>query len=120
MNETSNDSEDTFSRDQERIREEAYSLWLAEGQPEGRADAHWAAAKEIVATRDGLESTLIPVEETTGETVEPAFVADVHGDVPGRTDQVDSEQAPSRARAAAGAAAQPTRTKPARKTKSKA
>jgi hypothetical protein len=34
-------------RDQ-HIREIAYSFWLEEGCPEGRADQHWAAAGAFV------------------------------------------------------------------------
>ena len=31
-----------------KIREKARELWLAEGQPEGRADQHWLEAEAIV------------------------------------------------------------------------
>ncbi len=31
-----------------KIREKARELWLAEGQPEGRADQHWHEAEAIV------------------------------------------------------------------------
>ncbi len=30
---------------EQRIRERAYYIWLAEGQPEGRARKHWQLAK---------------------------------------------------------------------------
>lgn len=33
----------------ERIRAIAYSLWEQEGRPEGRADAHWLEAENLVA-----------------------------------------------------------------------
>lgn len=32
----------------ERVRAIAYSLWIEEGQPEGRAEAHWFKALELV------------------------------------------------------------------------
>lgn len=32
----------------ERIRERAYRIWLDEGQPEGREDAHWEQARREV------------------------------------------------------------------------
>lgn len=32
---------------EDRIRAIAYSLWLEEGQPEGRAEAHWFKAMEL-------------------------------------------------------------------------
>jgi hypothetical protein len=44
----------------ERIREIAYFLWLEDGRPEGGADRHWLAAKDLVE--------LEPIEgETPGE-----------------------------------------------------
>ena len=33
----------------ERVRQRAYRLWVEEGCPEGRADAHWDRARELVA-----------------------------------------------------------------------
>jgi hypothetical protein len=33
-----------------RIRERAYFLWLAEGRPEGRAGEHWRRAAEAAAS----------------------------------------------------------------------
>jgi len=43
----------------EAIRERAYHLWIADGQPEGKADIHWLnAQREIFATSvEGLAST---------------------------------------------------------------
>ena len=36
---------------EEAIRERAYHLWLADGQPEGRSEVHWTNARhEILAT----------------------------------------------------------------------
>ena len=35
---------------EEAIRERAYHLWIADGQPEGKADIHWLNAQhEILA-----------------------------------------------------------------------
>ena len=35
---------------EEAIRERAYHLWMADGQPEGKADIHWLnAQREILA-----------------------------------------------------------------------
>jgi hypothetical protein len=72
---------------EDRIREEAYKLWLAEGQPEGRAERHWTEAKEIVATRDNYESTLRPLDETTREPVEATATLANQGDIPALDDQ---------------------------------
>ncbi len=35
------------------IRTKAYCIWLDEGCPEGRADANWHMATELVATEEG-------------------------------------------------------------------
>jgi Protein of unknown function (DUF2934) len=32
----------------DQVRAVAYSLWLAEGMPEGRAEAHWLKASEML------------------------------------------------------------------------
>ena len=44
---------------EEAIRERAYQLWIADGQPEGKADIHWLnAQREILATSvEGLGGT---------------------------------------------------------------
>jgi hypothetical protein len=44
---------------EEAIRERAYHLWIADGQPEGRADIHWLdAQRELLATSvENLVST---------------------------------------------------------------
>ena len=34
--------------DEERIRDRAYRLWLEEGQPDGKARAHWELASELI------------------------------------------------------------------------
>jgi hypothetical protein len=44
---------------EEAIRERAYHLWIADGQPEDRADIHWLdAQRELLATSvESLVST---------------------------------------------------------------
>ena len=45
----------TLSADDEReqlIRKKAYYIWLDEGCPEGRSDAHWQLATRLVATEE--------------------------------------------------------------------
>jgi hypothetical protein len=40
---------DVMNTDREHvIREQAYLFWLDEGCPEGRADAHWERAVELI------------------------------------------------------------------------
>ena len=34
---------------EERVRAIAYTLWLKEGRPEGRAEAHWMKANELAS-----------------------------------------------------------------------
>ena len=71
--------------DEARIREKAYHLWQAEGEPNGRADAHWTMAREMVAIEDSFETTLLPIGG--GEPVEPAIALDNQGEFPGLADQ---------------------------------
>ncbi|MCP1316046.1 DUF2934 domain-containing protein, partial [Halomonas sp. 707D7] len=35
--------------DEDRIRQLAYSIWEAEGRPEGQQQQHWERARKIVA-----------------------------------------------------------------------
>ena len=36
---------------EDRIRAIAYSLWLEEGRPDGRAEAHWLKANALVVAQ---------------------------------------------------------------------
>ncbi len=36
---------------EDRIRAVAHALWLEEGQPEGRSEAHWLSAVEMVSAQ---------------------------------------------------------------------
>jgi hypothetical protein len=105
--------------DEEAIRAEAYKLWLSEGQPHGRAAENWAEAKEIVALRQGgFATTLKPLGETVAEPVEPEFVAENEGDVPGPfVDTGEAVPAPSRAAERANADAEPLSVEDAEKTR---
>lgn len=77
------------------IRQEAYRLWEAEGWPEGRADLHWVAAKEIIAVRESYASTLRRLEDTTRDTAEPAIAFENQGEMPTLTDQGEGESGPN-------------------------
>ncbi|WP_181700247.1 DUF2934 domain-containing protein [Chthonobacter albigriseus] len=81
--------------DERRIREKAYELWVAEGKPEGRADAHWEEAREIIAIQDAFETTLIPVEESTRDVVEPAIAFENQGEFPDLADEGEGKGGPS-------------------------
>ena len=58
---------------EDRLRRMAYRLWEEEGQPEGREDAHWEMARELVAAEDDRMVTTGPISETarSGEFVDP-------------------------------------------------
>lgn len=45
----------------DRVRAIAYALWLEEGQPQGRAEAHWFKALELV-NAEALAPALTTVE----------------------------------------------------------
>jgi hypothetical protein len=83
----------------ERIRVRAYHLWEQEGRPEGRADAHWDQATELVAIEDNQRLATKPVAETanlgpTGEPVEPLGPARNLGEFPTLTDQGEERTLP--------------------------
>lgn len=39
---------------EERIREEAFILWNADGRPEGKADYYWYEAERVIERQDRL------------------------------------------------------------------
>jgi hypothetical protein len=55
---------------EERIRQRAYRIWVEEGCPEGKADAHWAMATELVV-EENQEFTLKPAHAGLGSAGEP-------------------------------------------------
>ncbi|MFV3076080.1 DUF2934 domain-containing protein [Niveispirillum fermenti] len=44
---------------QDQVAEEAYLLWLSEGQPQGRDVEHWLVAEQIVRSRLSLLSAAV-------------------------------------------------------------
>ncbi|WP_346796138.1 DUF2934 domain-containing protein [Halomonas sp. Bachu 37] len=56
--------------DEERVRQLAYSIWEAEGRPEGQQQQHWDRALKIAATEQvaGNEAELEEVGEPLDET----------------------------------------------------
>jgi len=69
---------------EQRIRERAHRMWLDEGRPEGKAEAHWELARMAVAFEDAQPQMLRPVANETAEPVE-ALVN--QGEFPTLTDQ---------------------------------
>ena len=66
---------------EEAIRERAYHLWIADGQPEGNADVYWLSAqREILTTSlEGSRETpaVAPLDSASATTklVKKATVA---------------------------------------------
>ena len=63
----------------EAIRERAYHLWIADGQPEGKADVYWLSAqREILATSvDGSSETAAIPQTDLVSTIKPVKKARV-------------------------------------------
>lgn len=76
-----------MASDDQRIRERAHRLWEDEGRPEGRAEIHWAQAREIVALEENGATARRPVESLEAETVEPIEALTNLGEFPTLTDQ---------------------------------
>jgi hypothetical protein len=103
----------------ERVRERAYRLWVEEGCPDGRSEAHWDMARELVAIEQNQKLATRPLREPeeSGEPVEPIEALRNAGEFPTLTDQ--GEQSPPRRRDAAPSLRPPRRntaaeSKPAR------
>jgi hypothetical protein len=78
---------------EDRIRQRAYRIWQEEGCPEGRADAHWDMASELVAIEDNYASALKPIATEmgpSGEPIEPIVSLENAGEFPTLTDQGES------------------------------
>ena len=59
---------------EEAIRERAYHLWTADGQPEGKADVYWLnAQREILTT--SLEGDITADSAVTAKPAKKAKVA---------------------------------------------
>jgi hypothetical protein len=84
-----------------RIRERAYRLWLEEGRPEGRAEAHWDMASELVAIEENQRDTLKPnplenENNPATEEIESLEVTKNVGEFPTLTDQGEEATFPDR------------------------
>lgn len=79
-----------------RIRERAYHMWDQDGRPDGRAEDHWALAREAIALEDAGGGATKPVDESKEPIVEEAFIQDNLGEFPTAfTDQGDRRQTPA-------------------------
>jgi hypothetical protein len=52
----------TTNNREELVRTKAFYIWLDEGCPEGRADANWQVATELVATEEGRAEPPAPAQ----------------------------------------------------------
>jgi hypothetical protein len=69
---------------EKKIRERAHRMWLDEGQPVGKAEAHWELAKIAIALEDARPQMQRPVASGTSEPID-AWVN--QGEFPTLTDQ---------------------------------
>ena len=61
---------------EEAIRERAYHLWIADGQPEGKADIYWLNAQhEILTTSVDRASTAASADTIATKPTKRAKVA---------------------------------------------
>ncbi len=61
---------------EEAIRERAYHLWIADGQPDGQADIYWLnAQREILAISLGSPGSETDTVSVTAKPVKKAKVA---------------------------------------------
>ena len=63
---------------EEAIRERAYHLWTADGQPEGKADIYWLNAQRELLTAS-LESAASAAADSASVTTKPAKKAKIAG-----------------------------------------
>lgn len=82
---------------EQRVRERAHQIWLDEDKPEGRAEAHWALAREEIAVAENIELTLKPSLAVKPEpAAEPLAAVEGIADIPGRlSDQGDRPPYPT-------------------------
>ena len=59
---------------EEAIRERAYQLWIADGQPEGRAEIHWLNAQREILTKsvESSADTAAAVEQAATKPAKKA------------------------------------------------
>ncbi len=87
---------------QHRIRERAYHLWQADGEPNGRDQEYWERARELIGmelnpTAGQLPNPVEPGEDRPRQRpgVEEASLQENLGEFPGRfTDQGEDQPTP--------------------------
>jgi hypothetical protein len=85
---------DTYKDYEARVRQRAYEIWQREGEPDGRADEHWALAREEVSTEENIGDTL--KDPNAEPDAEPLLAVEGMADLPGRlSDQGERQDYPS-------------------------
>lgn len=56
---------------EDMIRERAYAIWIEEGRPEGRADAHWRQAADALDQEEAAVTPLTDLGEEPAPLVVP-------------------------------------------------
>jgi hypothetical protein len=84
---------------EERIRMHAYRIWEEEGRPEGRAEAHWNMARDLVAGEDNFDNNIrsappLGADDQSGKATEEAFGSEL----PTMTDRTSREAATRKTR----------------------
>jgi hypothetical protein len=65
---------------EEVIRERAYHLWIADGQPEGPAEVYWLSAQREILTaslKDSSETAATVHTDSVSATIKPVKKAKV-------------------------------------------
>jgi hypothetical protein len=70
---------DTYDAYEQRVRARAHEIWVREGKPDGRAEDHWALAREAVSQEEGIPQTLKPMEPE-GPIAEPLLAVESLGE----------------------------------------
>ena len=83
-----------------RIRQRAYHLWEADGQPHGRDQEFWERAEFLIGIEDSAGAGQLPNPQTSPDAVasapvEEAEIQENYGEFPSRlTDQGERRQTP--------------------------
>ena len=86
---------------QTRIRDRAYQLWQADGEPAGGDLEFWERARELVALEESVGAGQLPLPDDTkvglgGRLIEEASIQENLGEFPDRlSDQGERAQTPS-------------------------
>lgn len=86
-----------------RIRERAYQLWQADGEPHGRDVEYWERARELVGMEQPAAQLPNPAaaDAAPRPVVEEAFIQENLGEFPGSlTDQGERQETPTKPRKA--------------------